>query len=90
MRRGVAADHTHPGCPKAAYHLRPPNHPRPAAQANELLHGRLAMLGFAAALINEGSTGLGPLGQVRALTQAWRRVHDRGCWVHALTPREVC
>ncbi len=36
-------------------------------QKNELLHGRLAMLGFFAALVNEASTGLGPLGQVRAL-----------------------
>jgi hypothetical protein len=31
---------------------------------NELLHGRLAMLGFVAALINETQTGLGPIGQV--------------------------
>ncbi|GBF93152.1 hypothetical protein Rsub_05883 [Raphidocelis subcapitata] len=31
---------------------------------NELLHGRLAMLGFLAAVINENATGLGPIGQV--------------------------
>lgn len=29
-----------------------------------MFHGRLAMLGFAAAVINEINTGLGPLGQV--------------------------
>jgi hypothetical protein len=38
-------------------------------QANELLHGRLAMLGFAAAVINQlrlgGVYGPGPLAQVR-------------------------
>ena len=38
-------------------------HP-PPPQKNELLHGRLAMLGFFAALVNEASTGLGPIGQV--------------------------
>jgi hypothetical protein len=31
---------------------------------NELLHGRLAALGFLAALVNEAYTGLGPVGQV--------------------------
>ena len=31
---------------------------------NELLHGRLAMLGFLAAVVNEAATGLGPVGQV--------------------------
>ncbi|KAI8477225.1 MAG: hypothetical protein J3K34DRAFT_463283 [Monoraphidium minutum] len=31
---------------------------------NELFHGRLAMLGFFATVVNEGATGMGPIGQV--------------------------
>lgn len=38
-----------------------------ALQAVELLNGRVAMLGFAAALIGELLTGRGPAGQVLAL-----------------------
>jgi len=42
----------------------------------ELLHGRLAMLGFLAPLVNETSTGLGPIGQA-----AW--------WMGAVQPPEA-
>jgi hypothetical protein len=39
----------------------------------ELLNGRVAMLGFAAALIGEVITGLGPAGQLLALLQWYLR-----------------
>ncbi|KAI8470670.1 MAG: hypothetical protein J3K34DRAFT_458777 [Monoraphidium minutum] len=42
---------------------------------NELFNGRLAMLGFAAALVNEMKTGFGPIGQV-----AW--------WMGAVQPAD--
>jgi photosystem II 22kDa protein len=37
---------------------------RQFVQANELFVGRMAQLGFAAALLGEGITGKGPLGQL--------------------------
>jgi len=39
----------------------------------ELLNGRVAMLGFAAALIGEAITGLGPAGQLLALLRWYLR-----------------
>ncbi len=53
-------------------------------QANELFHGRLAMLGFAAALINQmrmgGLAGPGPLAQVHVChvtcaSRVWQGEH---------------
>ena len=39
----------------------------------ELLNGRVAMLGFAAALIGEAITGLGPAGQLLAVLRWYLR-----------------
>jgi hypothetical protein len=58
-------------------------------QANELLHGRLAMVGFAAAVMNQlrwgGVYGPGPLAQVR---ERWHSSEsaDRRPWLSFVRP----
>ena len=55
---------TTPSPPRPATQRRPHPHFRTSPQANEVFAGRIAMMGFFFAVLNQLHTGAGPLGQV--------------------------